>query len=142
MDEGKRKELRDLLGTIDTHEELERIDQRDRAIEKNRLRYRFDELKKSVILPTFREFIRDLEKKGHLTRLREPTTERVRLDVQIQTGKGRRGMIELGIAGIAPGKLKVDYSWGDRGEHEIYSLDQIEAAFVADRVLHLLKGLL
>jgi hypothetical protein len=141
MDDGKRKELRDLLGTVESAKELDRAAQRERLIERNRHAYRFQELKRAVIVPTLREFMIDLERKGHLTRLRDAAQEKTRLDVQIQAAKARRGAVEFALHS-EPGTLRIDYSWGWRLEQEVYPLDQVAPAFVADRVLHLLRGLL
>jgi hypothetical protein len=145
LEDGKRKELSRVLGGLEALKELDRLSERDQMLQKNRYAYRFQELKKAVILPTLREFMVDLDRKGHLTRLWEKSAEKVRLDVQIQTRMPKRGAIEFSLSKSDPSKLRVDYGWatGDARFHEeLYGLERVEAGFVADRILHLLKGLL
>ena len=145
MEDGKRKELSRVLGGLEALKELDRLSERDQMLQKNRYAHRFQELKKAVILPTLREFMVDLDRKGHLTRLWEKAPEKVRLDVQIQTRVPKRGAIEFSLSKADPSKLRVDYGWatGDsRFQEELYNLERVEAGFVADRILHLLKGLL
>jgi hypothetical protein len=141
VDDAKRKELSKVLGALESQRELDRFADRERAIERNRSVYRFQEIKRSVILPALRELMVDLERQGHLTRLQERTSERVRLDIQIQSREPRRGVLEISHHRSDPEKVRVRYGWG-LGEpvQEEASLGQIDAAFVADRVLELLKG--
>lgn len=141
MDDVKRKELKKVLGALESQRDLDRFAERERAIERNRSVYRFEEIKRAVILPTLRELMLDLERQGHQTRLQERTSERVRLDVQIQSGKPRHGAIEISHHRSEPEKVRVRYGWAlTEPIQEEAPLAQIDAAFVADRVLLLLKG--
>jgi len=142
LEEKKRKEFRKLLATLETEKELGQFDERERLLARNRQVYRFLEIKKEVILPTLRILMLDLDRKGHLTKLWEKTPQKIRLDVQIQTRVPKRGAIELSLH-PKEAKLKVDYGWSSgSAEHEIYPLEGIEAGFVTDRLMHLLRGLL
>jgi hypothetical protein len=109
--------------------------------ERNRQVQRFQEIKRDVILPTLRALMIDLDRKGHLTRLWEKTPEKIRFDIQIQTRLPKRGAIELSLHATEP-KLKIDYGWnsGTR-EQELHPLEAVQAAFVAERIQHLLRGL-
>ena len=141
MDDAKRKELKKVLGALQSQRDLDRFAERERSIERNRSVYRFQEIKRAVILPTLRELMLDLERQGHLTRLQERTSERVRLDVQIQAKEPRRGAIEISHHRSEPEKVRVRYGWGlAEPVQEEAPLGQVDAAFVADRVLQLLKG--
>jgi hypothetical protein len=142
VDDRKRKEFAELLVSFETEKEQDRSLERGRAIERNRYALRFGELKRTVIVPTLREFMMDLDKKGHMTRLRDQSAEKVRLDVQISAKTARRGAIEFALHRTEAGKVRVEYGWGFDGRQEIYPLDQIAEAFVAERVLEMLKGLL
>ncbi len=141
MDERKRKELGRLLTAIESRHQLDRMAARERSIERSRAALRFQELKRAVLLPTLREFMADLNQRGHLTRLREQSRDRVRLDVQIQSQAALRGAIEFALADADVAKVQVAYGWGWKLEQEVYALDQLDPGFVADRVLYLLKGL-
>jgi hypothetical protein len=142
LEDGKRKEFRQLLSTLETEGELGRLEERERLLERNRQVYAFLDLKKEVILPTLRSLMIEIDRKGHLTRLWEKTPEKVRFDVQLQTREPKRGALELSLH-AKEGKLKVDYGWSSgEVEHEIYPLHQIDPAFVTDRLMHLLRGLL
>src|SRR3954451_24156443 len=110
LDDPTRKELRNLLSTLEADREQDRFRERDRKIEKNRYVYRFEELSRSVILPTLRELTLDLEKRGHLTRLVRKSAERLRLDVQIESQGSRRCAMEIGLHPTELGKVKVDYA--------------------------------
>jgi hypothetical protein len=142
LEDGKIKELRKLLATIEANDEQDQLGERDRLLERNRQVYRFLGLKKEVILPTLRALMVDLDRKGHLTRLYEKTPEKVRFDVQIQTRVPKRGAIEISLHPSEP-KVKIDYGWstGNR-ESELHPLEDIQGAFVADRMMHLLRGLI
>jgi hypothetical protein len=142
LEDGKIKEFRQLLTTLEVNAEQDQLGERDRLLERNRQVYRFQEIKKEIILPTLRALMVDLDRKGHLTRLWEKTPEKLRFDVQIQTRVPKRGAIEISLHPSEP-KLKVEYGWssGTR-EEEIYGMEKIEAAFVTDRMMHLLRGLL
>ncbi|MFL6234443.1 MAG: hypothetical protein ACJ76N_15025 [Thermoanaerobaculia bacterium] len=142
MEDGKIKEFRRLLTTLEANDEQDQLGERDRLLERNRQVYRFLGLKKEVILPTLRALMVDLDRKGHLTRLYEKTQEKVRFDVQIQTRIPKRGAIEISLHPSEP-KVKVDYGWstGNR-ESELYPLEEIQGAFVTDRMMHLLRGLI
>jgi hypothetical protein len=142
LEDGKIKEFRRLLTTLEANDEQDQLGERDRLLERNRVVYRFLDLKKEVILPTLRTLMKDLDRKGHLTRLYEKTPEKVRFDVQIQTRVPRRGAIEISLHPEEP-KVKVEYGWGtgDR-ESELYRLEDVQGAFVADRMMHLLRGLI
>jgi hypothetical protein len=141
VDDAKRKELKKVLGALQSQRDLDRFAERERSIERNRSIYRFQEIKRAVILPTLRELMLDLERQGHLTRLQERTSERVRLDVQIQSKEPRRGAIEISHHRSEPEKVRVRYGWGlAEPVQEEAPLGQVDAAFVADRVLQLLKG--
>ena len=142
MDEGKRRELQLLLGMIDSRRELDRYGERERRIENNRHVYRFEELMRSVVVPTLRVCMLDLDRKGHFTRLRTLSARRARLDLEIQIGAARRGALELALIEEEPDKLRVDYLWGWKREQEVFPVDQLGDSFVADRVLHLLRGLI
>ena len=85
MDDGKIKEFRKLLTTLEANAEQDQLGERDRLLERNRQVYKFQDLKKEVILPTLRALMVDLDRKGHLTRLWEKTPDNVRFDVQLQT---------------------------------------------------------
>jgi hypothetical protein len=141
LDDVKRKELKKVLGTLESQRELDRFAERERAIEHNRHIYRFQEIKRSVILPTLREFMIDLEKQGHLTRIQEKTSERVRFDIQIQSREPRRGVLEIFHQRSDPEKVRLRYGWAlaDTVQEEAELL-QIDAAFIAERMLQLLKG--
>jgi hypothetical protein len=141
LDEEKRQELQRLLGTIDSQRELDRFGERERHIEKNRHIYRFEELMRAVVVPTLRVCMLDLDRKGHFTRLRELSPRRARLDLQIQLGAPKRGALELALIDEQPDQLRVDYVWGWKREQEVFPVDQLGDAFVADRVLHLVRGL-
>ncbi len=141
MEDGKIKEFRQLLTTIEANAEQDQLGERDRLLERNRQVYRFQGLKKEVILPTLRALMVDLDRKGHLTRLSEKTPEKVRFDVQIQTRVPKRGAIEISLHPSEP-KVKVEYGWSTGArESELYPLEQIQGAFVTDRMMHLLRGL-
>jgi len=141
LDEIKRKELKKVLGTLESQRELDRLADRERAIERNRLLYRFQEIKRSIILPTLREFMVDLDRQGHLTRLQERSTERVRFDVQIQSREPRRGLLEISHQRADPDKVRLRWGWAKAEPvHEEASLEAIDAAFIAERLLRLLKG--
>lgn len=142
MEDGKIKEFRRLLTTLEANDEQDQLGERDRLLERNRVVYRFLGLKKEVILPTLRALMVDLDRKGHLTRLYEKTPEKVRFDVQIQTRVPKRGAIEISLHPSEP-KVKVDYGWstGNR-ESELYPLEDIQGAFVTERMMHLLRGLI
>ena len=141
MDEEKRQEFQRLLGTIDSQRELDRYDERERRIERNRQIYRFEELMRAVVVPTLRACMLDLDRKGHLTRLREVSPRRARLDLQIQLAPPKRGALELALIDDRPDQLRVDYSWGWKREQEVFPVAAIGDAFVTDRVMHLLRGL-
>jgi hypothetical protein len=141
MDSGKRRELGRLLTELESQSQLDRLATRERGLARSRAVIRFQELKRDVILPTLREFMADLSQRGHQTRLREPSRERVRLDVQLQSRAAQRGAIEFGLHESDVGKLRVDYGWGWQRQQEVYPLERVESGFVADRVLHLLRGL-
>ena len=130
-----------MLGELDSRKELDRMGERERLIERNRQAYRFQELKKTTILPILREFMTNLEKGGHQTRLRETGQGKVRFDVQLQSAAVKRGALEL-VLHSEPGQVRVDYAWGWKLEQEIYPLEQVDAKLVAERILHLLRGLL
>jgi hypothetical protein len=141
LDEEKRQELQRLLGTIDSQRELDRYGERERHIEKNRHIYRFEELMRAVVVPTLRVCMLDLDRKGHFTRLRELSPRRARLDLQIQLGAPKRGALELALIDEQPDQLRVDYVWGWKREQQVFPVDQLGDAFVTDRVLHLVRGL-
>ncbi|HEY2290710.1 MAG TPA: hypothetical protein VGM86_08415 [Thermoanaerobaculia bacterium] len=142
MEDGKIKEFRKLLTTLEANDEQDQLGERDRLLERNRVVYRFLDLKKAVILTTLRTLMKDLDRKGHLTRLYEKTPERVRFDVQIQTRVPKRGAIEISLHPSEP-KVKIDYGWNTGGrESELYPLEEVQGAFVADRVMYLLRGLI
>ena len=140
MDEEKRRELRRLLGTIETRREIDRSHERDRRIEKNRHVYRFEELMRAVVVPALRACMVDLDRQGHFTRLRELSPRRARLDLEIQLGAGKRGALELALIDERPDQLRVDYIWGWKREQEIFPVAELGDAFVADRVMHLVRG--
>jgi len=141
LDEDKRRELQALLGTIDSRRELDRFGERERRIESNRQVYRFEELMRAVVVPTLRICMLDLDRKGHFTRLRELSPRRARLDLQIQLGAPKRGALELALIDEQPDRLRVDYIWGWKREQEVFPVNQVGDAFVTDRVLHLVRGL-
>jgi hypothetical protein len=142
LNDEKRRELDLLLGTIDSQRQLDRYGERERRIEANRQVYRFEQLMRSVVVPTLRICMLDLDRKGHFTRLRTLSARRARLDLEIQIGAARRGALELALIDDQPDKLRVDYLWGWKREQEVYAVDELGDAFVADRVLHLLRGLI
>src|SRR5262249_22262470 len=128
--------------TFEADREQERFRERERKIEKNRYVYRFAELAKDVILPTLRELMLDLEKRGHLTRLARPSAERLRLDVQSEAQGSRRCAMEMGLHPTELGKVKVDYAWGWRtAEPEVYAFEEVDAGLVSGCLLKLVKGL-
>jgi hypothetical protein len=101
----------------------------------------FEQIKRKVILPTLRRMMVDLDRKGHLTRLWEKTPERIRFDVQIQTRVPRRGAIELSLHATEP-KIKIDFGWNSGArEQEIHPLEAVQANFITERILHLMRGL-
>jgi hypothetical protein len=142
LNDEKRRELDLLLGTIDSQRQLDRYGERERRIEANRQVYRFEQLMRSVVVPTLRICMLDLDRKGHFTRLRTLSARRARLDLEIQIGAARRGALELALIDDQPDKLRVDYLWGWKREQEVYAVDEVGDSFVADRVLHLLRGLI
>jgi len=142
LDDPKRKELRNLLSTFEADREQERFRERERKIEKNRYVYRFEELAKNILLPTLRELMLDLEKRGHLTRLTRKSAERLRLDVQIESQGARRCALEISLHPGELGKVKVDYAWGWKtAGPEVYDLAEVDAGLVAGCLVKLLKGL-
>ena len=142
MEDGKIKEFRRLLTTLEANDEQDQLGERDRLLERNRVVYRFLDLKKGVILPTLRTLMKDLDRKGHLTRLYEKTPERVRFDVQIQTRVPKRGAIEISLHPSEP-KVKVEYGWSTGGrESELYPLEEVQGELIADRMMYLLRGLI
>lgn len=141
MDDEKRRELRRLLTTIDARREIDRSGERDRRIERNRQVYRFEELMRSVVLPTLRSCMLDLDQQGHFTRLRELSPRRARLDLEIHLTAARRGALELALIDERPDQLRVDYIWGWKREQEVFPVAQLGDAFVADRVMYLVRGL-
>ena len=142
LEDGKRKEFRRLLTTLEANKETDQLGERDRALERARQVYRFQDIKKTMILPTLREMMVDLDRKGHLTRLQEKTPEKVRFDVQIQARDPKRGAIEISLH-PTEGKLKILYAWSTGKTHEEeLPLLEVEAGVVADRFMFLLKGLL
>lgn len=142
MEEGKLKEFRRLLANLEVNDEQDGYGERERLLERNRVVYRYQELKKGVIVPTLRSLMLDLDKKGHLTRLWEKTPETLRFDVQLQTRTPKRGAMEWSLH-PTEAQLKVQYGWSHGGrEQELHSLDDVQTAFVADRMMHLLRGLL
>ena len=140
MDDDKRKELQDLLGSIDSRRELDRSGERLRRIEQNRQLYRFEELMRTVVVPTLRSCMLDLDRKGHFTRLRELSPRRARLDLHIQMGTEKRGALELALIDEQPDKLRIDYHWGWKREQQVFQVDGLNDTFVTERVLHLLRG--
>lgn len=145
LDDVKRKEVRRLLVALEAEKEQDRFREREAVLEKNRQIYRFQEIKKAILLPTLREFMIDLDRKGHLTRLQEPTPEKVRMDVQVQTQTPKRGAIEFSLDKAEPGTIKVSYGWvvkEARFDQESFPMDRVASGFVIDRVLHLLRGLI
>jgi hypothetical protein len=141
LDDEKRKELRDLLGSIDSRREIDRSGERERRIEQNRQIYRFEEVMKSVVMPTLRRCMLDLDRKGHFTRLRELSPHRARLDLHVQLGGTKRGALELSLIEDHPEQVRIVYHWGWKKEQEVFRVDEVAGTFVADRVLHLLRGL-
>lgn len=142
LNDPKRTELRNLLSALEADREQDRFREREKKIEKNRYVYRFEELTRGVILPTFRELMLDLEKRGHLARLVRKSAERIRLDVQIEGQATRRCAVEIGVHPSELGKVKIDYAWGWRAaEPETYLLEEVDAGLVAGCLLKLLKGL-
>jgi hypothetical protein len=141
LDDGKRRELQLLLGMIESRRELDRYGERERRIENNRHVYRFEELMRSVVVPTLRACMLDLDRKGHFTRLRELSPRRARLDLQIQLGAPKRGALELALIDEQPDRLRVDYIWGWKREQEVFPVNEVGDAFVTDRVLYLVRGL-
>ncbi|MFL6194518.1 MAG: hypothetical protein ACJ75H_10125 [Thermoanaerobaculia bacterium] len=142
MEDGKLKEFRRLLANLEVNDEQDGYGERERLLERNRVVYRYQELKKGVIVPTLRSLMLDLDKKGHLTRLWEKTPEKLRFDVQLQTRTPKRGAMEWSLH-PTEAQLKVEYGWSHGGrEQELHPLDDVQTAFVADRIMHLLRGLL
>jgi hypothetical protein len=144
LDEVKRKEVRKILVALEAEKDQDRFREREVVLEKNRQIYRFQEIKKTVLLPTLRELMIDLDHKGHLTKLQEVTPEKVRMDVQVQTQIPKRGAIEFSMDKAEPNILKVNYGWvikEARFDQESFPMDAVVSRFVIDRVLHLLRGL-
>ncbi|HEX4495622.1 MAG TPA: hypothetical protein VIE43_08150 [Thermoanaerobaculia bacterium] len=113
----------------------------DILLERSRQLSRFQDLKRDVILPTLRTLMADLDRKGHLTRIWEKTSERIRFDIQIQTRVPKQGAMELSLHAREL-KLKIDYGWNSGArEQELHPLEAVKAAFITDRILHLLQGL-
>ena len=82
----------------------------------------------------------DLDRQGHLTRIKESTVDRVRFDIQIHAREPRRGVLEIVYQRSAPDKVNLRYGWAPAEPiQEEAELGQIDAAFIADRVLLLLK---
>jgi hypothetical protein len=142
LEDPKRTELRNLLSTFEADREQDRFREREKKIEKNRYVYRFEELTRSLILPTLRELILDLEKRGHLARLVRKSAERIRLDVQIEGQASRRCAVEIALHPSELGKVKIDYAWGWRSAPpETYLFEEVTAGLLAGFLLKLLKGL-
>lgn len=141
MEDDKRRELRHLLGTLATERELQRFSTREKEIERSRQVYRFQDLKTAVVLPTLRQLMADLERQGHQTRLRAATADKIRLDVQLQAATVRRGALQLALHPEDPAQLQVEYHWAYASESETHPVESIDANFVTDRVLHLLRKL-
>jgi CYTH domain-containing protein len=141
LDEKKRRELDRMLVSIDSLREIDRSSERGRRIERNRQVYRFEELMRSVVVPTLRLCMAHLDRKGHFTRLRALSPRRARLDLQVHLSATLRGALELALIDDHPDQLRVDYAWGWKREQEVFPVDQLGETFVADRVLHLLRGL-
>lgn len=113
----------------------------DSLLARSRQLNRFQDLKKDVILPTLRTLMVDLDRKGHLTRLWEKTPERIRFDIQIQTRVPKQGAMELSLH-TRELKLKIDFGWNSGArEQELHPLEAVQAAFITDRIMHLLRGL-
>lgn len=141
MENSKLKEFRQLITSLEIDAEREHLKERERVLERNRQIYRFQTLKKEVILPTLRALMVDLDRKGHLTRLWEKTPEKLRFDVQIQTREPKRGAIEISLHPSEP-KIDVEYGWSSGArEQEAYPLEEVQPAFVTDRMMHLLRKL-
>jgi hypothetical protein len=142
LEEKKLKEFRHLLTRLEVNQEQDGNSERERLLERNRVVYRFQDLKKEIILPTFRQLMLDLDRKGHLTRLWEKTPEVLRFDVQLQSRVPKRGAIEMSLH-PTEARLRVEYGWTGGGrEQELHSLDDVQPSFVADRMMHLLRHLL
>jgi hypothetical protein len=142
LEDPNRREFRNLLSTLEADREQSRFRERERRIEKNRYVYRFEELTRDVILPTLRELMLDLERRGHLTRLTRKSAERLRLDVQIESQGLKRCALEIGLHPGETGKVKVDYAWGWKtGEPAVLPLEEVDAVQVSGWVLNLLRGL-
>ena len=141
LEDRKIKEFRQLITEIEVNAERDQLSERDRLLERNRQVYRFQTLKKEVVLPTLRALMVDFDRKGHLTRLWEKTPEKVRFDLQIQARLPKRGAIEISLHPTEP-KVKVEYGWstGSR-EEELYPFDAVQPSFVTERMMHLLRGL-
>src|SRR5207302_1116194 len=65
--------------------------------------------------------------------------KRRELDLLLGTIDSHR---ELALIDDQPDKLRVDYLWGWKREQEVFPVDRLGDSFVADRVLHLLRGLI
>jgi len=141
LEDRKLKELRQLITEIEVNAERDQLGERDRLLERNRQVYRFQTLKKEVILPTLRTLMLDFDRKGHLTRLWEKTPEKLRFDLQLQTRVPKRGAIEISLDPKEP-RIKVEYGWSTGArEEETYPLDAVQPSFMTDRMMHLLRGL-
>jgi hypothetical protein len=142
VEDSQRRELRQILGTLDTEKELDRFSQREKAIEKARQVYRFEQIKAEVILPTLRQIMADLERKGHQTRLQAADSDKVRFDVQVQAATVRRGALLVALERDDPASARVEIASLYANERETVAVEKLDAAFVAGRVLTLLKKLL
>jgi hypothetical protein len=136
MDSGKRRELGRLLTELESQSQLDRLAARERGLARSRAVVRFQDLKRDVILPTLREWRSPAM--GSATR-KDACRSRHLLEREFMAAQ--RGAIEFALHESDAGKLRVDYSWGWQRQQEVYPLERVESGFVADRVLHLLRGL-
>jgi len=145
MTSEKRKELRRLLGTLEGDRELEKERARQARIQQKRFAGRFEELRQGVLMPILRETVLELERRGHLARLRARGPERLRLDVQLERPKGvrpRRGAIEFTLLVDPPGRVRIAYGWGWDEHQETCALEELDREYAYSRLLKLLEGLI
>lgn len=131
-----------IIGRIESERRTEQDAARSQAIARRRQRYRFQTLRQESLLPTVRELAAKLERRGHLTRLRElDGGDRLRFDVQIQGPSPRRGAFHLELL-EADEAVEVAYSRGwDELHRQTYPLERVDGPFVMELLLAFVEAL-
>ena len=98
MDYRDEKALASLLNDLEHERETARTEGREGRIRAARHDRRFRDLARTVFLPTLREVMQQLERKGHPTRLREIGPTRLRLDLLLEGTRPVPSAIEVVLA--------------------------------------------